>query len=103
MTLLNHTTQEKHKPHELASFIQKTERYLDEVVGHGNDQQLFIASYLQGHFAVVAGQSQVKQMTQVAQLAGLMDTSLTAAFDNNELVADDQQQVLSLWQTLQSR
>lgn len=103
MTLLNHTTQAEHKPHELTSFIQKTERYLDEVVGHGNDQQLFIASYLQGHFAVVAGQSQVKQMTQVEQLAGLMDTSLSAAFDNNELVADDQQQVLSLWQTLQSR
>ena len=102
MTLLNHKTQAEQKPHELTLFIRKTERYLDEVVEHGNDQQLFIASYLQGHFAVVAGQSQVKQMTQVEQLAGLMDTSLTAAFDNNELVADDQQQVLSLWQTLQS-
>jgi hypothetical protein len=72
------------------------------VVEHGNDQQLFIASYLQGHFAVEAGQSQVQQMTQVTQLAELMDISLTAAFSNNELATDDQQQVLSLWQTLQS-
>jgi hypothetical protein len=72
------------------------------VVEHGNDQELFIASYLQGHFAVEAGQSQVQQMTQVKQLAELMDTSLTSAFSNNELAIDDQQQVLSLWQTLQS-
>lgn len=84
----------------LTFFIQQTERYLDQVVEHGNDQELFIASYLQGHFAVAAGQSQVQNMTQVEQLAQLMDTSLTSAFSHNELVADDQQQVLNLWQTL---
>lgn len=87
-------------PQSLISFIQQTESYLDQVVEHGNDQELFIASYLQGHFAVVAGQSQVQQMTQVAQLSELMDTSLTTAFANNELGADDQKQVLSLWQIL---
>jgi hypothetical protein len=87
-------------PNELISFIQKTENYLDQVVENGNDQALFIASYLQGHFAVVAGQSQVRQMTQIEQLNVLMNTSLTAAFENNELIADDQQQVLSLWQLL---
>lgn len=85
----------------LTHFIQQTERYLDQVVGHGDDQELFIASYLQGHFAVAAGQSQVQNMTQVEQLSELMDTSLNNAFSNNELVADDQQQVLNLWQTLQ--
>jgi hypothetical protein len=85
---------------ELTLFIQKTEHYLDQVVEHGNDQELFIASYLQGHFAVAAGQSQVRHMTQITQLTELMDTSLDAAFDNNELAADDQQQVLSLWQIL---
>lgn len=88
------------QPNELTSFIQKTEKYLDQVVGHGNDQELFIASYLQGHFAVAAGQSQVRQMTQIRQLNELMTTSLDTAFDNNELAADDQQQVLSLWQIL---
>ena len=90
----------KQQPNELTSFLQKTESYLDQVVEHGNDQELFIASYLQGHFAVEAGQSQVQQMTQVQQLAELMDVSLSTAFSNNELTADDQQQVLSLWQTL---
>jgi hypothetical protein len=93
-------TSSNQQPNELTSFIQKTEEYLDQVVGHGNDQELFIASYLQGHFAVVAGKSQVLQMTQIEQLAELMNTSLVAAFDNNELAADDQQQVLGLWQKL---
>jgi hypothetical protein len=92
----------KQPQNELTAFIQKTERYLDQVVEHGNDQQLFIASYLQGHFAVEAGQSQVQQMTQIKQLAELMDTSLTSAFSNQELSTDDQQQVFSLWQTLKS-
>ena len=94
-------TLSKQQQNELTTFIQKTERYLDNVVEHGDDQELFIASYLQGHFAVVAGQSQVQQMTQVTQLAGLMDTSLSSAFSNQELIADDQQQVATLWQTLQ--
>lgn len=87
----------------LASFIQKTEVYLDQVVEHGNDQELFIASYLQGHFAVEAGQSQVQGMSQVEQLSELMHTSLSQAFANNELEADDQKQVLTLWQNLLSR
>ncbi len=89
--------------HELLSFIQRTERYLDQVVEHGNDQELFIASYLQGHFAVSAGQSQVQHMTQIEQLSELMDTSLTTAFGNNELASDDHKQVLSLWQSLLAR
>lgn len=94
MTLSNH------QANELTFFIQKTEDYLDRVVEHGNDQELFIASYLQGHFAVVAGQSQVRNMTQIQQLSELMDVSLDRAFDNNELATDDQNQVLKLWQIL---
>lgn len=88
---------------ELSSFIKRTEIYLDQVVEHGDDQQLFIASYLQGHFAVEAGQSQVQGMTQISQLSELMQVSLARAFANSELVADDQQQVLSLWNSLLTR
>tara|TARA_R110000751_G_scaffold15290_2_gene49370 strand:+ start:67478 stop:67771 length:294 start_codon:yes stop_codon:yes gene_type:complete len=93
-------TLSKQAANELTLFIQKTENYLDQVVENGNDQELFIASYLQGHFAVAAGQSQVRNMTQITQLNELMETSLDTAFDNNELAADDQQQVLNLWQVL---
>lgn len=87
---------------ELTSFIQKTERYLDQVVEHGDDQALFIASYLQGHFAVEAGQSQVQGMTQVEQLSQLMDISLNNAFNNNELMDGDKEQVLNLWEALKN-
>ena len=103
MTFPNQKQEISQQPNELLSFIQKTERYLDQVVEHGNDQQLFIASYLQGHFAVAAGQSQVQQMTLIEQLAGLMNTSLNAAFENKELAEEDQDQVLHLWQTLQAK
>jgi len=93
-------TSPKYQQNALTSFIHKTEGYLDQVVEHGNDQELFIASYLQGHFAVEAGQSQVQGMTEVEQLSDLMLSSLTQAFDNNELETEDQKQVLSLWQSL---
>ena len=96
-------TSSNQQQNELSYFIQQTENYLDQVVEHGNDQELFIASYMQGHFAVEAGQSQVQGMTQIAQLSELMKTSLDNAFANNELVADDQAQVLDLWQLLLAR
>ena len=94
MTVLNP------KDTSLEVFITRTEAYLDNVVEHGDDQALFIASYLQGHFAVAAGQSQVRQMTHLDELAKLMDDSLTSAFDNNELIDNDKQQVIKLWQLL---
>lgn len=85
---------------ELQVFIQQTENYLDMVVETGNDQQLFIASYLQGHFAVQAGQSQVQNMQYKEDLNQLMQTSLHQAFVNNELEALEQKQVSELWELL---
>lgn len=93
-------TSSNQQQNELNGFIQQTEVYLDQVVGHGDDQALFIASYLQGHFAVAAGQSQVQAMTKVQQLAQLMQISLDSAFANSELEEEDQRQVSSLWQSL---
>ncbi|MGJ8682208.1 YfcL family protein [Paraglaciecola sp.] len=85
---------------ELSTFISDVEQKLDQVVVDGSDQQLFISSYLQGHFAVMAGQSQVQDMTKVSQLDELMQNSLQQAFSNNELEPEDQQQVWDLWQSL---
>ncbi len=84
---------------DLMSFIARVEQFLDQVVNTGSDQELFIASYLQGHFAVMAGQSQVQNMQSVAQLDGLMQQSLTRAFDSQELDPEDQKQVKALWQS----
>ena len=84
---------------QLLKFIQRVEQYLDNVVEHGDDQQLFIASYLQGHFAVQAGQSQVQNMSKISELDCLMNESLNAAFDNKELTPEDQEQVWVLWRS----
>ncbi len=84
----------------LPALTAKIEGYLDQVVVAGSDQQLFIASYLQGHFAVAVGQSQILQMTQISELDTIMQDSLTGAFANNELVPSDQEQVMKLWQSL---
>ncbi|MCF2948574.1 YfcL family protein [Paraglaciecola aquimarina] len=86
------------KQSELIAFIDSVEQYLDKVVENGSDQQLFIASYLQGHFAVMAGQSQVQNMTKINQLDELMTNSLKQAFSNSELESEDQKQVWDLWQ-----
>lgn len=84
---------------ELQAFIANVEQQLDEVVVNGSDQELFISSYLQGHFAVMAGLSQVQNMTKISQLDGLMQTSLEQAFSNKELEAEDQNQVQTLWKS----
>lgn len=40
-------------------YIGQIESALDSVVDHGSDEELFIASYLQGHFAVIARQQEM--------------------------------------------
>ena len=43
-------------PESVVNAIADIEASLDDVVNHGSDDELFIASYLQGHFAVEARQ-----------------------------------------------
>lgn len=84
----------------LNSFIAKAEDYLDRVVDTGSDQELFISSYLQGHFAVEAAQQQLADTSSISQLDAAMQQSLQCAFDAGELEERDQQQVWALWQRL---
>ncbi|MEQ5808376.1 YfcL family protein [Alteromonas sp. NFXS44] len=73
---------------------------LDGVVDHGSDDELFIASYLQGHFAVIARQQEMQPDASLATLDEAMQGSLQAAFDNKELEDEDQRLVMALWQRL---
>ncbi|MBU3023312.1 YfcL family protein [Aestuariibacter sp. A3R04] len=82
--------------------IGKIEAALDSVVDQGSDDELFIASYLQGHFAVVARQLEMDPDASIASLDEAMRGSLTSAFDNQELDEADQQSVILLWQHLLS-
>jgi len=48
-------------PQGVVKAIAEIEASLDDVVNHGSDDELFIASYLQGHFAVEARQLEMRE------------------------------------------
>lgn len=86
-------------------FVQAVETIdsaLDGVVDHGSDDELFIASYLQGHFAVEARKLELDDSASVEKLNDMMHQSLNQAFANNELEPADQQAVFALWQKMLS-
>lgn len=84
-------------PQEVNQLINSIEQSLDDVVNHGDDDELFIASYLQGHFAVIARQVEMEAAATIAMLDREIKASLALAFENNELETDDQQKVYALW------
>lgn len=81
-------------------FVQQTEQALDAVVDTGTDQQLFIASYLHGHFSLLVAQLLQQQGYTIDRLDALVQQSLASAFAAQELEPADQQQVLALWSSL---
>lgn len=80
--------------------IARIEAALDDVVNHGSDDELFIASYLQGHFAVEARQVEMQHDATLTTLNEKMNDSLSRAFENNELDNDDAARVTQLWDRL---
>ncbi|MDG6097045.1 YfcL family protein [Alteromonas sp. ZYF713] len=85
---------------EFVTVVEKIDSALDGVVDHGSDDELFIASYLQGHFAVEARKLELDETASVEKLSQTMQQSLEQAFANNELEPADQQAVAVLWQKL---
>jgi|GEM_PF-177838 len=81
-------------------FVDATQAYLDGVVVHGNDQELFIASYLTGHFSLVGSNALGLDDYSLAALNRYMLESLEKAYANNEVQGQDQVQVSALWQRL---
>ncbi|MDB2331164.1 YfcL family protein [Alteromonas sp.] len=80
--------------------MARIEAALDDVVNHGSDDELFIASYLQGHFAVEARQVEMQSDGSLAMLNEKMRDSLGRAFENNELDNSDAARVTQLWERL---
>lgn len=79
---------------------QHIEAALDSVVDHGDDDELFTASYLQGHFAVISKPLEMEPEASLQSLNEAVTQSLNTAFANNELDPDDQQKVWALWSHL---
>lgn len=80
--------------------VEAIDRALDAVVVDGSDDELFIASYLQGHFAVEARKLELDENASLADLCANMQASFQRAFRQKELESQDQQAVLNLWQRL---
>lgn len=87
-------------PEYVVKAIAEIEASLDDVVNHGSDNELFIASYLQGHFAVESRQLEMREDASIAMLNDKMVESLNEAFANNELESEDAKQVKALWDRL---
>ncbi|MAI65850.1 MAG: hypothetical protein CL600_13430 [Alteromonas sp.] len=87
-------------PQDVVEKIAKIEAALDDVVNHGDDDELFIASYLQGHFAVESRQLEMQENATMEQLNDNMTESLNRAFSNNELEQADAKLVSALWARL---
>lgn len=87
-------------PETFLNTINQIEDALDNVVVHGSDDELFTASYLQGHFAVIARRLEMEPDATVERLDNDMRASLNQAFANKELEGDDQGAVADLWARL---
>jgi hypothetical protein len=88
-------------------FIEKADKmqaHLDSFIVDGSDHELFIASYLHGHFDVAV--ANVEKLIEqgrdnpISTLQATLDTQLQKAFENNELSSDDAQQVTALFNSL---
>ena len=84
-------------------FIEQTDKmqaHLDSFIADGSDHELFIASYLHGHFdvAVANVEKLIEQGEQnpISMLDSMLKDQLQRAFDNNELSDRDAQQVTEL-------
>jgi hypothetical protein len=81
-------------------FVSTAEQFFDSVVEHGTDHELFISGYLSGHFSLVVSQAEQQHEFILALLDGRMRDSLSLAFENQELVLQDQNDVVLLWERL---
>ncbi|PKI00379.1 hypothetical protein CXF81_17110 [Glaciecola sp. 33A] len=78
--------------------------HLDSFIVDGSDHELFIASYLHGHFDVaVANVEKLIEQGEnnpISTLRVTLDKQLQNAFENNELSTPDAEQVNTLFNSL---
>jgi hypothetical protein len=84
----------------LENSVEEIEQQLLKAVDNDDDQALFIASYLHGHFDLVVSQVLSQPEPSKVRLDHTMRDSLKGAFEDNELLEADQHQVLALWTSL---
>ncbi|WP_232279377.1 YfcL family protein [Psychromonas ingrahamii] len=88
-------------------FIEKSNKmqaHLNSFIADGSDHELFIASYLHGHFDVAVANVEKLiergEASPISTLQATLDAQLQEAFDNNELSTEDAGQVTALFNSL---
>ncbi|NMH61298.1 YfcL family protein [Alteromonas ponticola] len=87
-------------PNQLETQIEAIESKLDAVVDTGSDDDLFVASYLRGHFDLIACKLLAMPQADIIELNEHVRASLDQAFAKGELESHDQQKVGRLWEAL---
>jgi hypothetical protein len=82
------------------AYIEEIEQHFHQTVAEGSEQELFVSSYLNGHFDLMVSRALNMEIYSDEALDRAVRESLQQAFDNQELEPEDQQQVMSLWQRL---
>ncbi|GGD67327.1 YfcL family protein [Lacimicrobium alkaliphilum] len=83
--------------------IEEIEQHFHQTIAQGSEQELFISSYLNGHFDLMVSRALNMGIYNTEALDQAIRQSLQKAFDNSELEPDDQQQVITLWQRLSDK
>jgi hypothetical protein len=82
--------------------VEQCQERFDSVVEYGTDEDLFISSYLAGHFDLIVGQAFIHQDYVFDNLNHQLINSLNTAFISDNLTADEQEKTMQLWQILSS-
>lgn len=81
-------------------YFDTKEAFLDAFIDHGSEQELFISSYIHGHFSVEAAKVCSLANMQVSQRIAMFETNLRLAIDNaignQELASSDASDVVAM-------
>ena len=94
----------------LNDFFDKKEHFLDSFIDSGSEQDLFVTSYIHGHFSVeaakvMASASQCKAIDMSVEntakqfeqtFTSLLNASISNAISNKELEAQDAKEVQNM-------
>lgn len=86
----------------LNTYFDAKEAFLDKFIDTGSDHELFVASYIHGHFSVVAAKTmqEIHAFSEAEQaifyFTELLQTSIAKAINDGELSAQDAKDVTSM-------
>lgn len=88
----------------IEQYLDDKESFLDAFIDTGTEHDLFVSSYIHGHFSVQAAQLAIGDTQSTASLIEsfeqALQTSIFIAIENNELSQSDAQDVRTMLKAL---